>query len=628
MGRRPPGSRLVFPAAGSYCWTAPAIIMPVIAPKDLRSSYDVVIVGSGAGGGQMAYTLTMEGIKVLVLEAGRMFDPTSETAMMHTPDMAPLRGEKTPDKQYGFYDASVESGWDIPGEPYTQASKESLRQFAWWRQRMMGGRTNHWGRVSLRNGPYDFKTHSRLGVGLDWPMTYEDLAPWYDKAEMLVGIFGDREGIENSPDSSPGVLLPPPKFRAGELLARERARRLGIAFVPVHRAILTRAQDATRVPKKLHPGNPKAQRLLAENMGLRLPCIFATDCHRGCAIKAAFDSTSVYLTPALKSGNLEILPNAMAREVTLDRSGKASGVTFIDKTTGMEHHAKGRVVVIAAGSQESVRLLLNSRSNRFPDGLANSSGKVGKYITDSVASSVSAQIPALENLPVHNEDGTVGQQAYAPWWLAGQQEKLDFSGGYKALTVSGRKMPGLSTGRSFDRVSDADGIPFGRKLKEDARRYYGSFQGIGAQGAMAANDDCFSELDPEVKDKWGIPVLRFHWKWSADELRQVAHQQKSMAEILEAMGGRFFSKPHVDDPEKAIKQGGQIIHEVGGAIMGGDPTKSVTNQWCQTWDVPNLIMADGATFPGTADKNPTLTIMAVAYRAADHLIGELKKGNL
>ncbi len=602
--------------------------MPVISPNHKRSAYDVIVVGSGAGGGQMAYTLCMEGGKVLVLEAGRMFDPVAETAMLHTWDMAPLRGVSTPDKQYGFYDASVESGWEIPGEPYANASKEKLRQFLWWRQRMMGGRTNHWGRVSLRNGPYDFKTLTRQGVGFDWPISYEDLAPWYDKAEMLVGIFGDQEGIENSPDSSPGVLLPPPRFRAGELLARQRAKKLGIDVVPIHRAVLTKAQDAARVPRKLHPRNKKAQRLLAANMRLRLPCIYATDCHRGCSIKAAFDSTSVYLTPALKSGNLDILPNAMAREVTLNKAGQANGVTFIDKTTGSEHTAKGRVVVLAAGSQESVRLLLNSKSSQFPDGLANSSGKVGKYLTDSVASRVSAQIPALENLPLHNEDGVVGQQAYMPWWLAGQQHKLDFPGGYKALTVSGRKMPSLNTGKSFDRVSDADGIPFGRKLKEDARRYYGSFQSIGAQGAMAANDNCYSELDPELKDQWGIPVLRFHWKWSNDELRQVAHQQQSMAEILEAMGGRFFRAPDIKNPEKAISQGGRIIHEVGGAIMGEDPAKSVTDPWCRTWDVPNLIVADGATFPGTADKNPTLTIMALAYRAADHLVQEFEKGNL
>jgi len=188
-------------------------------------------------------------------------------------------------------------------------------------------------------------------------------------------------------------------------------------MVPVHRAVLTQRQDAERIPARLHPDNPKAQRLLAENMRARSACFFATDCHRGCSIGAAYDSTTVHLRPALKSGNLDILPNAMAREVTVDGDGKATGITFIDKVENTEHHVSGRAVVLAASSQESVRLLLNSKSALFPDGIANSSGLVGKYITDSVVSSFSAQIPAFENMPLHNEDGVVGQQSYMPWWL-------------------------------------------------------------------------------------------------------------------------------------------------------------------------------------------------------------------
>lgn len=604
--------------------------MPVISPAEVQKSYDAVIVGSGAGGGQMAYVLAMEGLKVLVLEAGRMFDPTRETAMFHTRNQAPLRGEPTPDKQYGFYDASVDSGWEIPGEPYTNASDAEKRQFAWWRQRMMGGRTNHWGRVSLRNGPYDFETYTRQGIGLDWPISYDDLSSYYDKVEMLAGIFGANEGIENSPDSSPGVLLPPPKFRAGELLAKARAARLGISVVPVHRAVLTQTQDAVRIPAKLHPGNRKAQRLVADNMRSRAKCFFATDCHRGCSIGAAFDANTVLLRPALKSGNLDILPNAMVREVTVDDEGRATGITYIDRVDGGEHHAAGRVVVLAASSQGSVRILLNSKSNRFPDGVGNTSGKVGKYLTDSVSSSVAAQIPALENLPLHNEDGVVGQQAYMPFQQTAElmAGKLGFSGGYKMLTVSGRKMPKLSVGRSFDWLSEGEGIPFGARLKEDARRYYGSVQGIGSQGAMAANDDCYSELDPDVVDQWGIPVLRFHWKFSDDELKQVSHQQETMAAVLEEMGGRLSRPARIDNPLEAVKEGGRTIHEVGGAVMGADPEKSVTNQWCQVWETPNLIIADGATFPNTADKNPTLTIMALAWRVADRLVDELKKGNL
>ncbi|MCB1124134.1 MAG: GMC family oxidoreductase, partial [Verrucomicrobiae bacterium] len=423
---------------------------------------------------------------------------------------------------------------------------------------------------------------------------------------------------------------PPPKFRAGELLAKVRGRKVGIPVVPIHRAVLTKQQDAVGIPKKIHPHNAKAQRLLAENMRMRAACLFATDCHRGCSVGAAFDSTTVFLRPALKTGNLDILPNAMAQQVSVDPSGKANGVTYIDKVDGSEHRVSGKVVVLAASTGETARLLLNSKSSRFPDGLGNSSGKAGKYITDSVSSRFSGQIPALENLPIHNEDGVVGQQVYVPWWKTREQleGKLDFPGGFKFVFSSGRDMPSLNTGRGFDWLSDSEGILFGKQLKKDARRYYGSMQGIGAQGAMAANDDCYCELDPELKDQWGIPVLRFHWKYSEDELKQVAHQQEMMAELLSSMGARFNRPPDSDDPLKAVKEGGRTIHEVGGAIMGSSPKDSVCDSWCRVWDAPNVLIADGAAFPGTADKNPTLTIMALAWRTADHLISEMKKGNI
>jgi choline dehydrogenase-like flavoprotein len=603
--------------------------MPVITPDQLQESYDVVIVGSGAGGGQTTYALTMEGVKVLVLEAGRSFDPASEVAMFQLPSQAPLRGVSTPDKQYGFHDCSIQSGWDIPGEPYTNANPEPKDQFRWWRQRMMGGRTNHWGRISLRNGPYDFKPRTRFGAGFDWPIGYDDIAPYYDKVEMLIGVFGTNEGLENSPDSSPGVLLPAPKLRVGELYAQKHGEKVGAKIRSIHRAVLTQPQDAAAVPAKLHPGNAKAQRILAENMRLRAPCFWATDCHRGCSIGANYDSQTVHLRPALATGNLDIVPNAMAREVTIDRQGKATGVTFIDKTDGRERHAAGRVVVLAASSQESVRLLLNSKSILFPQGLANSSGKVGKYITDSVSSGLNAHIPAFENMPVHNEDGAGGPHAYVPWTLHDQNRngELGFPGGYHLEFTTGRQMPSLTTLSGIDGLAGGGGTLYGRKLKENAARYYGCNLGFGAQGTMLPNEDTFCELDPEVKDRWGIPVLRFHWKWTDFELNQVRHQQRRIREILEAMGGKVSTRNDAD-VFKSMKPGGTVIHEVGGAIMGADRVTSVTNQWNQTWDVKNVFLADGAPFASTADKNPTLTIMALAWRMADRLMEELKRGNL
>ncbi|MFO1436839.1 MAG: GMC family oxidoreductase [Verrucomicrobiaceae bacterium] len=602
--------------------------MPVITADKLQKEYDVVIVGSGAGGGQTAYTLTMEGVKVLVMEAGRSFDVQTEVAMLQWPSQAPLRGEKTPDKQYGFHDCSIHSGWEIPGEPYTNAHAEVENQFKWWRQRMMGGRTNHWGRISLRNGPLDFKPRTRWGMGFDWPIGYDNLAPYYDKVEMLIGVFGTNEGLENSPNSSPGVLLPAPKLRLGELYMQKHGPKVGAKVVSIHRAVLTKPLDADTIPAKLHPGNAKAQGILAHSMRTRAPCFWATDCHRGCAIRANYDSQTVHLRPALETGNLDILPNAMAREVTVNKDGKATGITFIDKTTGREGHAKGRVVVLAASSQESVRLLLNSKSKLFPDGLANSSGKVGKYITDSVQSSLSAHIPAFENMPMHNEDGAGGPHAYVPWTRHAQNRhgELGFPGGYHLEFTTGRQMPTMNAASSVDARAGSASVLYGKKLKEEARRFHGSQLGIGAQGTMLPNEGCFAELDPEVKDQWGIPVLRFHWKWTEAELNLVKHQQQHIRDLLEAMGGKV-SKTETETA-KSIRQGGTVIHEVGGAIMGADATTSVTNQWSQAWDVKNLFLADGAPFASTADKNPTLTIMALAWRMADHLLDELKRQNL
>jgi choline dehydrogenase-like flavoprotein len=595
----------------------------MIQTAGLQKEYDVIVVGSGAAGGQTAYTLTMDGAKVLMLEAGRNYVPETETPMFHTPDQAPLRGTSTPDKEFGFYDSTIDGGWQMPDEPYSSASDDPDQRFWWWRARMLGGRTNHWGRISLRNGPYDFKPHSRDGLGFDWPIGYDDVAPYYDKVEMLIGVYGDNDGMENTPNSSPGCLLPPPKPRAGELLIRKHAKTLGVPVVAAHRAVLTQQLDHKSLPPLLHPGNERAQKILAEHMRSRQACFWATDCGRGCSIKATYQSTTVHLPPAMATGNLDILTQAMVREVELDKRGLASGVVFIDKTTGKEHRAKARIVVVAASACESVRILLNSKSAKFPQGLANSSGKVGKYLMDTVGSPVNGQIPALENLPPHNEDGAGGIHVYSPWWLYKDAGKLGFARGYHIEMGSGRRMP--SVGSMAQVASFAGG--YGRKLKEDMRRYYGSFVGLAGRGEMIPNENSYCEIDPTGKDKWGIPTLRFHWQWSEHETRQAAHMQKTFADIIDAMGGKVLGKAELDG-RKAIAPGGFIIHEIGGTIMGADPKKSVVNQWLQSWDVKNLFITDGAPFPSNADKNPTLTIMALAWRSADYMLQAMKRRDL
>ncbi len=603
--------------------------MPIITSSQVKTEYDVIVVGSGAAGGQTAYTLTMEGAKVLMLEAGRDYDVVKETPMYQTNAQAPLLGASTPDKPFGFHDSTIGGGWQVPNEPYTQVSEDPAKQFEWWRSRMMGGRTNHWARHSLRNGPYDFKAFSRDGLGFDWPMTYDDIAPYYDKVEMLIGVYGENNGLENTPDSSPGVLQPPPIARANEQLAKKHMAPMGIPVIPIHRAVLTQRQDPDVLPKKIHPGNAKAQRILAKSMSERAACFFATPCGRGCSIRATYQSTTVHLPPALATDNLDIVANAMVREVTLNPLGRADGVIYIDKTTGAECRVKARIVVLAASGMETVRIMLNSKSALFPHGIANTSGLVGKYVMDTVGASVGAQIPAMENLPPHNEDGAGGAHSYVPWWLYQEQlaGKLGFARGYHIEFGGGRSMPGMGAGAGLEKFTRGS---YGLKLKEDARRYYGSFMYFSGRGEMIPNEQSYCELDPVVKDKWGIPVLRFSWHWSDHELKQAEHMESTFTAVVAAMGGKVLgrnaSRKRIN-ATSAIEKGGRVIHEVGGAIMGANPKKSVTNQWCQTWDVPNLYLTDGAPFVGNADKNPTLTIMALAWRASDHMLAEMKKGS-
>jgi choline dehydrogenase-like flavoprotein len=596
----------------------------MISAEKAQKQYDVVIVGSGAGGGQAAYTLTLAGLKCVMLEAGRSYDVVNETPMFQTSDQAPLRGAGTSDKWFGFYDATVGGGWSVPGEPYTSAHKRPEEEFTWWRPRMLGGRTNHWGRISLRNGPYDFKPRSRDGLGIDWPITYDDLEPYYTKVEMLIGVFGTNEGLENTPNSPPGVLLPAPKGRAAELLTQKHGKKLGIPFMPIHRAVLTTHLDWKNLPAKLHPGNVWAQRLCRQSMANRSACFWATDCGRGCNVGANYQSTTVHLPPALASGNLDLISNAHVWKVLLGKDGKASGVLFIDKTTGKEAQVSGRAVVLAAGACETARILLNSGANGSSAGLANSSGSVGKFIMDTTGTGIGGQIPALEGLPPFNEDGAGGAHFYAPWWLYQEQKagKLNFARGYHIEYGGSRRMPGAGDPVPQELARGS----YGTKYKEDARRYFGSFIDFDCRGEMIPNEDSYCELDPAVKDKFGIPVLRFHWKWSDHELNQILHAQQTFRDVIEAMGGKTTPMPK--DGYAVIEKPGLIIHEVGGAHCGDDPARSVCNQWCQTWDVKNLFLCDGAPFCSNADKNPTLTLMALAWRTCDHLIDEAKKGNL
>ena len=556
-----------------------------------RKTYDVCIVGSGAGGGMAAYVLTQAGADVIMLEAGGMWDLAKDSAMLEWPYESPRRGASTKDHPFGEFDGCI-GGWDIEGEPYTRAAGT---QFDWWRARMLGGRTNHWGRISLRFGPDDFQRRNLDGLGDNWPITYADVAPYYDRVDRLVGVFGSKEGLHNHPDS---IFLPPPTPRCWELMVKQAADRLRITCIPSRLSILT------------------------ESIHGRAACHHCGQCNRGCKTNSNFSSTGVLIPPAMATGKLTLVTNAMAREVTTDARGLATGVSYVNKLTGADEHVNARVVVLAASACESARLLLNSRSSRFSHGLANSSGVVGKYLTDTTGTDVGGYIPKMVDHVPHNEDGVGGAHLYMPWWL--DNRKLDFPRGYHIELWGGLGVPAYGFMGGIQRYPSGGG--YGKSLKDDYRKYYGATVGFSGRGEMIPNEESYCELDPGVVDQWGIPVLRFHWKWSDHEYKQVKHMQETFRSLVAQMGGEVFSPMPSKEEGYGIAAGGQIIHELGTTRMGNDPARSVLNAHGQAHDVKNLFVVDGGPFVSQADKNPTWTILALSWRTSEYIADQRKQG--
>ena len=578
--------------------------MPDFQVKKQAKQYDAIIVGSGAGGGMAAYTLAKAGLKVCLLEAGPMYDPAKNVTQMKNPWDSPRRGASTKFRPFGDFDASY-WGWQIDGEPYTTTNGT---KWDWCRARMLGGRTNHWGRISLRFGPKDFKRRSIDGLGDDWPIGYDDIKPYYDRLDRLIGIFGTNEGLENDPD---GIFLPPPKPRLHELMIKKAGQKSGVPVIPSRLSILTK------------PINDE-----------RGQCFYCAQCNRGCTVHADFSSSSVLVKPALKTGNVDLITSAMVREVLTNAEGIATGVSYVSKDDSAEYQVFGRTVILAASACESARLLLNSKSPRHPNGLANNSGVVGKYLHDSTGAAMGGVLPQLFGRKRYNEDGVGGMHVYSPWW--GENRKLDFPRGYHIEYWGGMGQPAYGFGFGMEGMNGSYPVNgqqkeaggYGKSLKEDQRFFFGAGVGMAGRGEAIALASNYCEIDPNVVDKFGIPVLRFHVKHTDYEVKQAKHMKETFREMMHAMGAVITWGDDNAGNDYGLDSPGKIIHEAGTVRMGNDAKLSALNKYNQAHDCKNLFVMDGGSFVSQADKNITWTIMALAMRASEYLVDEMKKKNI
>jgi choline dehydrogenase-like flavoprotein len=564
--------------------------------SQFTTAYDVIVIGSGASGGWAAKRLAESGLKVAVVDAGRRHTPADFRE--HRPDFelkyrnrAPEIVRKTRPRQSECY-ACTEHNYDWFAndleEPYTTPAG---KPFSWQgRMRIMGGRTNVWARQSYRFSDLDFKAAGADGHGMSWPLGYRDLAPYYDIVEDYVGISGLAEGVYELPD---GRFLPPMPFTCPEMRLRTRVKqKLGRTVTIGRTANITRPLNG------------------------RGACHYCGPCERGCVTHSYFNSAFTTMADALASGNCTHIPDAMVYKVLMDREApRARGVLYIDRRTGQAKEVFGRVVILCAQALESVRVLFNSATSRFPNGLANSSGVLGHYLQDHVwngggATGEFPDMPAKPSLGAPRRPNGIYIIRFRNTWKGPKSKAFlrgyGFQGGWGGGTAD------------FNWSAPGFGEPFKKALLDPVVAL-----NLGGFGECLARRENYVELDRDVVDVFGIPVLRIHMTWSENERAMIADMATSAAEMLEAAGARNVRPWTVMD-----RMPGMGIHEVGVARMGTNPKTSVLNQFQQSYDIKNVFVMDGAGFTSSACQNPTLTIMALAVRSCDFLLNEMKRGAL
>jgi choline dehydrogenase-like flavoprotein len=555
-----------------------------------NQSFDVLVVGSGASGGWACKRLAEAGLKVALLEAGRPQSDKNFTE--HKPpfelkyrNQAPEILRKTRPIQSRF-DICNEytQDWFVNDleEPYTTPAGQP---FDWMgRVRMTGGRTNVWGRVSLRFSDWDFKAASHDGYGEDWPLSYKDVEPYYDLVEKYVGITGSAEGLEHLPD---GLFQPPVPLNCQETLFRNRVKeKLGRAVIPTRSANLTKPLNG------------------------RGPCHYCGPCERGCMTHSYFNSAFTTVADALATGNCTLISNAMVYKVLMDPdNNRARGVLYIDRNTRQPREVHARAVILCAQSQESVRILLNSSTPQYSNGLANSSGVLGHYLTAHVRSAGGiGEFPSIRSKP-----SLEGGGPHKPLGIyIARFRNLQNAPPYKKF-LRGFGYEGES---ATEFTWDAPG--FGEAYKKALLEPRNTID-ITGFGEVLPRWENFVEIDSKVKDICGIPVLKIHMSDGENERAMIQDMGDSAGEMLEAAGAkniRTYANPSA--PRWAL-------HEAGIARMGTDPKKSALNQFQQTHDVKNLFVMDASGFTSNPCQNPTLTIMSLAVRSCDYLMSELKR---
>jgi choline dehydrogenase-like flavoprotein len=363
-------------------------------------------------------------------------------------------------------------------------------------------------------------------------------------------------------------------------------------------------------------------------------CFYCAQCNRGCTVYGDFSSSSVLVKPALKTGNVDMITGAMAREVLTNSEGLATGISYVNKFDLMEYEVKGRTVILAASACESSRLLLNSKSPRFPNGLANNSGVVGKYLHDSTGAAMGGVLPKLFGRKRYNEDGVGGMHVYSPWW--GDNKKLDFPRGYHIEYWGGMGQPAYGFGMGMQGMNGqypVNGVQkeeggYGKSLKEDVRFFYGAGVGMAGRGEAIPLESNLCEIDPNVVDKYGIPVLKFNVKYTEHEIKQAKHMKETFREMMHEMGAVITWGDDGAANNYGLETPGKIIHEAGTTRMGNDPKTSALNKHNQAHDCKNLFVVDGGAFVSQADKNITWTILALSMRTSEYIVAEMKKQNL